>query len=90
MEERTYICINRGIGNQDCVVRIPDILPPGVEDTFSKVWFVRQMTAFADSRGYLLLDQFTSADIDLFYGGVKLGARAKDGSALFAPSFDSP
>jgi site-specific recombinase XerD len=39
--------------------------------------FVRQLTAFADFRGYMMLDQFTSADIDLFYGGVKLGARAK-------------
>jgi integrase len=39
--------------------------------------FVRQLTSFADSRGYIMLDQFTAADIDLFYGSTKLGPRAK-------------
>jgi integrase len=39
--------------------------------------FARQITAFADSRGYVMLDQFTSGDIDVFYGKLKLGARAK-------------
>jgi integrase len=39
--------------------------------------FTRQLTAFADARGYLVLDQFTSGDIDVFYSGWKLGARAR-------------
>ncbi len=39
--------------------------------------FTRQLTAFADSRGYLMLDQFSPADVDMFYSGWKLGARAK-------------
>src|SRR5258708_35300697 len=36
-----------------------------------------RLTVFGDSRGYVMLDQFTSSDIDVFYGGWKLGARAK-------------
>ncbi len=39
--------------------------------------FTKQLTAFADSSGYVMLDQFTSSDIDVFYGGWDLGARAK-------------
>jgi integrase len=39
--------------------------------------FTKQLTAFADSRGYVMLDQFTSSDIDIFYGGWNIGARAK-------------
>jgi integrase len=39
--------------------------------------FTKQLTAFADERGYVMLDQFTKGDIDLFYSGWKLGARAK-------------
>jgi integrase len=39
--------------------------------------FTRQLIDFADSHGYVMLDQFTSADIDVFYGNWKLGARAK-------------
>jgi integrase len=39
--------------------------------------FTKQLTAFAESRGYMMLDQFTSSDIDVFYGGWNLGARAK-------------
>lgn len=39
--------------------------------------FAKQLTAFADSHGYVMLDQFTSGDIDVFYGGWDLGARAK-------------
>src|SRR5579872_485383 len=39
--------------------------------------FTKQLTAFADSRGYVMLDQFTSSDIDVFYGGWNFGARAK-------------
>src|SRR6185312_12464715 len=43
--------------------------------------FAKQLTEFAESRGYVLLDQFRSGDIDLFYGSLKMGARAK-GNAL--------
>ncbi len=39
--------------------------------------FVRQLTAFAETQGYVMLDQFSAADIDVFYGTMKLGARAK-------------
>jgi integrase len=39
--------------------------------------FSNQLTEFADSRGYVMLDQLTSGDIDIFYGAWKLGARAK-------------
>jgi hypothetical protein len=39
--------------------------------------FTKQLTAFADTRGYVMLDQFTAADIDVFYTGWNLGARAK-------------
>lgn len=39
--------------------------------------FAKQLTAFADSRGYVMLDQFTSSDIDVFYSGWNLGARTK-------------
>jgi integrase len=39
--------------------------------------FTKQLTEFANQRGYVMLDQFTSADIDVFYSGWKLGARAK-------------
>ncbi len=39
--------------------------------------FTKQLIDFADERGYVMLDQFTSADIDVFYSTWKLGARAK-------------
>ena len=39
--------------------------------------FTKQLLAFAVSRGYVMLDQFSSPDIDRFYAGLKLGARAK-------------
>jgi integrase len=39
--------------------------------------FTKQLTAFAESRGYVMLDQFASGDIDIFYGRWDLGARAK-------------
>jgi hypothetical protein len=39
--------------------------------------FTKQLTTFADARGYVMVDQFTPADIDVFYGGWNLGARAK-------------
>jgi len=39
--------------------------------------FTKQITAYAESRGYVMLDQFTPADIDLFWAGWKLGARTK-------------
>jgi len=43
--------------------------------------FTKQLRGFADERGYVVLDQFTSTDIDLFYASWQLGARAK-GHAL--------
>jgi len=39
--------------------------------------FAKQLHAFAACRGYVMLDQLTSADVDRFYGGRKLGARAE-------------
>ncbi len=39
--------------------------------------FTKQLSAFAETRGYLMLDQFTAGDIDVFYGSWKMGARAK-------------
>lgn len=39
--------------------------------------FCKQLRAYADSKGYVMLDQFTSADIDVFYASWKLGPRAK-------------
>ena len=39
--------------------------------------FCKQLRAFADDKGYVMLDQFTSADIDMFYAAWKLGPRAK-------------
>ena len=39
--------------------------------------FIKHLTDFADTRGYVMLDQFTTGDIDMFYGGLKLGARTK-------------
>jgi hypothetical protein len=39
--------------------------------------FVKQLEAFAAARGYVMLEQLTSTDIDMFFAGWKLGARAK-------------
>jgi len=39
--------------------------------------FTKQLTTFTTSRGYAMLDQITSGDIDVFYSGWKLGARTK-------------
>jgi integrase len=39
--------------------------------------FTKQLRSFAAARGYVMLDQLTSADVDRFYGGLKLGVRAK-------------
>ena len=43
--------------------------------------FTKQLRAYADGKGYVMLDQFTSADMDIFYATWKLGPRAK-GKAL--------
>ncbi len=43
--------------------------------------FTKQLREYADRKGYVMLDQFTSGDIDAFYARWKLGARAK-GKAL--------
>jgi integrase len=39
--------------------------------------FTKQLQAFADSRGYVVLDQFRPADIDVFYTKSTLGPRSK-------------
>jgi integrase len=39
--------------------------------------FTKQIQAFADSLGYVMLDQFRPADIDVFYTKSKLGPRSK-------------
>jgi hypothetical protein len=39
--------------------------------------FIKQLTNFTETRGYVMLDQVTSSDIDVFYGGWELGARTK-------------
>ena len=39
--------------------------------------FTKQITAYAESRGYVMLDQFTPADVDLFWANWKIGGRAK-------------
>lgn len=39
--------------------------------------FTKQLTAFADDQGYVMLDQFGPDDIDRFWVNWKLGARAK-------------
>jgi site-specific recombinase XerC len=39
--------------------------------------FTKQLMEFADSRGYVMLDQLKSADVDAFYSGLKLGIRSK-------------
>jgi hypothetical protein len=39
--------------------------------------FDRQLTGFADSKGYVMLDQITPADVDLYYSKSTLGPRAK-------------
>src|SRR5579871_5666106 len=39
--------------------------------------FMKQLEAFATTQGYVMLDQFTTPDIDRFYGELKMGARTK-------------
>jgi integrase len=39
--------------------------------------FTKQLIAFADSRGYVMLDQLGSGDIDVFYSRWDMGPRAK-------------
>ncbi len=39
--------------------------------------FTKQLQAFADSRGYVMLDQFRPGDMDIFYTKSKLGPRSK-------------
>jgi integrase len=39
--------------------------------------FTKQISAYADSRGYVMVDQFTADDIDRFWVNWKLGPRAK-------------
>jgi integrase len=39
--------------------------------------FIKQIRAYGNSRGYVMIDQFTPTDIDLFWANWKLGPRAK-------------
>jgi site-specific recombinase XerD len=39
--------------------------------------FVKQLLAYADSRGYLMLDQLTVSDMDRFYASWRDGTRAR-------------
>ncbi len=39
--------------------------------------FTKQLKAFAERQGYVMLDQLTPTDLDAFYAGWKLGVRAK-------------
>ena len=39
--------------------------------------FTKQLKAYCESRGYIMLDQLTVADMDLFYGSWKDGKRSK-------------
>jgi len=39
--------------------------------------FIKQLREFADARGYVMLDQLMSVDIDVFYAKLALGPRAK-------------
>jgi integrase len=65
---RAYLAIREGAGIAPATLR--------KHRTFTK-----KLASFADDRGYVMLDQFTSTDIDVFYGTWKLGVRAK-GKAL--------
>jgi hypothetical protein len=38
---------------------------------------VKQLLTFGESGGYVMLDQLTSGDLDVFYGGLKRVLRAK-------------
>jgi len=40
--------------------------------------FVKQFGDFAEKRGYIVLEQVTAADVDLFWANWKLGPRAKE------------
>jgi integrase/recombinase XerC len=39
--------------------------------------FARQLTGFAEGKGYIVFDQITTRDIDVYYSTPKLGPRAK-------------
>jgi hypothetical protein len=39
--------------------------------------FTKQLTAYADSRGYVMIEQWQPGDVDLFYASLKLGRRTK-------------
>ena len=48
------------------------------EPTYRKYkTFTTQLQAFADSLGYVMLDQFRTGDVDIFYTTSKLGPRSK-------------
>jgi integrase len=47
----------------------------------------RQITAFAEAKGYIMLDQITPADIDVFYANWQLGARTQSRKLSLLKSF---
>jgi len=61
---KTYLAVRAGSGIVSATLR--------KHRTFAK-----QLEEFAVARGYLMLEQFTSSDIDMFFAGWKLGARTK-------------
>jgi site-specific recombinase XerD len=61
---RPYLAVREGAGIAPATVR--------KHRTFTK-----KLRSFADERGYVMLDQFTSTDINVFYACWDLGVRAK-------------
>ncbi|MDQ6705703.1 MAG: hypothetical protein M3Z85_07040, partial [Acidobacteriota bacterium] len=63
---------------RDCSISVRSRGSKIATATFRKYrTFTKQLSDFAESRGYTLLDQFTAADMDVFYARLPLGARAK-------------
>lgn len=65
---RAYLAVREGAGIAPATLR--------KHRTFTK-----KLQSFADERGYMMLDQFTSTDMDVFYASWNLGVRTK-GKAL--------
>ena len=49
--------------------------------------FAKQLTEFAEGRGYVMIDQFTAVDIDFFYAKLELGVRTKGKRLVTIRSF---
>jgi integrase len=61
---KTYLAVRSGSGIASATLR-------------KHRTFVKQLEQFATARGYVMLEQVTSADIDMFFAGWKLGPRTK-------------